>query len=126
MKQFLTTVATVAAVIFGIPICLASYQAVDDSGWILHRQDTPVFINGEWLDSEIRYCDMYTWDFWGNSIVPTAERTLTCFNPPGDNPALPPHTLPVRYYGRIDRRVKHPIVWKCQRGDSELTCHAIN
>lgn len=36
------------------------------------------------------------------------------------------HTLPVSYYGRIDRPDSVFVWWRCQRNESALTCKALN
>jgi hypothetical protein len=38
----------------------ASYEALDDHGWIPHDHDTPVWIQGDWLVGEYRDCGMLT------------------------------------------------------------------
>ena len=34
------------------------HRLLDNSGWIKHNLDTPVWIKGEWLGSEYRVCQM--------------------------------------------------------------------
>ncbi len=36
------------------------------------------------------------------------------------------HTLPVRYFGRIDRQDKLVVSWRCQRNSGSLTCKALD
>lgn len=36
------------------------------------------------------------------------------------------HDLPVTYWGRIDRKDKLVIAWRCQRNSKSLTCKALN
>jgi hypothetical protein len=36
------------------------YQSLDNSGWIVHNHDTPVWIEGDWMVGEYRECEMMT------------------------------------------------------------------
>ena len=39
---------------------LAGYASLDESGWIVHNHDTPVWVQGDWLVGEYRDCKMLT------------------------------------------------------------------
>lgn len=49
-----------AALFFVVAIVYASYQTLDNAGWIPHSHDTPVWIQGDWLVGEYRTCGMLT------------------------------------------------------------------
>ena len=122
---------------------------VDDSGWIPHSHDTPVWIGGEWLTGEYRVCkmplmprhnlpssahllcgqiydqDVDAWpvDFIGS--IPNHD----FYELMGSNWAAVDqyfHVLPVKYWGRIDRTGRLNFSWRCQRQESGLVCDAIN
>ena len=46
-----------AFVIWG---CIAAFYGLNESGWITHSHDTPVWIQGDWLVGEYRDCQMRT------------------------------------------------------------------
>ena len=48
------------AVGFIVALMVNGYQDLDNSGWITHDHDTPVWIQGEWLVGEYRDCQMRT------------------------------------------------------------------
>jgi len=41
-----------------VALTVASYESLDESGWITHDHDTPTWIQGDWLQGEYRTCDM--------------------------------------------------------------------
>jgi len=47
-----------AGIVAGIAV--TSHESLDNSGWILHNHDTPVWIAGDWLVGEYRDCGMLT------------------------------------------------------------------
>lgn len=56
----LKTVAWLLAAGFVIAIAVSIYESLDNSGWITHSQDTPVWIQGNWMIGEYRDCQMRT------------------------------------------------------------------
>jgi hypothetical protein len=122
---------------------------VDDSGWIPHSHDTPVWIGGDWLTGEYRVCEM---PLIPKHRLPSSAHLLCGENVKQDENSWPVdfvsaisdhefyelmganwdaveqhfHVLPVRYWGRIDRRGKSIFSWRCQKQASELECKALN
>lgn len=43
-----------------VVLAVNGYQSLDNSGWITHDHDTPVWIQGDWLVGEYRDCQMRT------------------------------------------------------------------
>jgi hypothetical protein len=129
-------------------MAVAGYQGIDESGWITHNHDTPVWIQGDWLVGEYRDCQMRT------RTVPAQRKDLDSLNElprlfcaedanglfdfQHETALIPPppdtandldrdfHVLPVRYFGRIDRQDKWVISWRCQRNSNSLTCKALD
>jgi len=62
----------VVCVIGGMAV--AGYQGIDESGWITHNHDTPVWIQGDWLVGEYRDCQMRT------RTVPAQRKDLDSLN----------------------------------------------
>lgn len=56
----LKTVGWLLGIGFVIAIGFSVYQSLDHSGWITHNQDTPVWIQGNWIVGEYRDCQMRT------------------------------------------------------------------
>jgi hypothetical protein len=59
-----------AVLLVVVAVGFIAYQAIDESGWIRHDHDTPVWIQGDWLVSEYRVCQMRT------KTVPTQRKDL--------------------------------------------------
>jgi len=124
-------------------------RTLDNSGWIPHSHDTPVWIGGEWLTGEYRTCKMPL--MLGHSLPSSAH--LLCgqiydqdvdawpvdfigsipnhdfYELMGSNWAAVDqyfHVLPVKYWGRIDRTGRLNFSWRCQRQESGIVCDAIN
>lgn len=113
-------VTVLAGVVFA---CVATYAFVDSLGWLTHRKDTTVFIQGNWWVGEHRTC-------FGDLERDGANKTLGCaalFRPPDGNSwsSFPAHILPVVYHGRVDRDIIL-LQWNCQRKEASLVCDAIN
>jgi hypothetical protein len=124
-------------------------NCLDDAGWIPHSIDTPTWMGGDWLTGEYRSCDM-PGGLWGrlptnahllcssdgrareglfpaqfhDSISPEEENSLEGGSWHGLGGHF--HVLPVKYWGRIDRKDKLIFIWRCQRQASGLECGAIN
>lgn len=47
-------------VIIVILLPIALYEPLDEAGWIHHSHDTPVWIQGDWMNGEYRDCEMLT------------------------------------------------------------------
>lgn len=45
---------------FAVMGCQQIYQSLDEAGWISHHYNTPVWIAGDWMVGEYRYCEMRT------------------------------------------------------------------
>jgi hypothetical protein len=140
--------AIALAFVWGLAV--VGYRAADRAGRVMHRHNTPVWIQGNWMVGEYRYCDM-----------PVGAARLFCSNPPGGESGLVAfpegvsdedawnaigaaynqnaqtdwsalekyfHVLPVRFYGRLQRperiRSREIVSWRCQRRTDTLTCTA--
>lgn len=57
-------------ILFLISIAVSVYVSLDESGWISHDHDTPVWMQGDWMVGEYRDCGMLT-------ATPPAGVTLT-------------------------------------------------
>jgi hypothetical protein len=62
------------AVGFIVALVVDGYQSLDNSGWITHDHDTPVWIQGDWLVGEYRDCQMRT------KTVPAQRKDLDSLN----------------------------------------------
>ncbi len=123
--------------------------AVDDSGWVEHSRDTPVWISGEWMTGEYRVCKM---PLMPRKTLPSSAHLLCGVNYAADEESWPVdfinsisehgfnglmgskwdaveqyfHVLPVKFWGRIDRGDRTSFSWRCQRKQSEIECKALN
>ncbi len=131
-------------------LAYGAYGLLDESGWIQHSHDTPVWIEGEWLTSEYRGCKM-PGRAWGE--LPTYAHLLCgkglqniddAWPAPFRNGLSPEeyvgvfskghwdtaehyfHVLPVRYWGKINRLDRDTFSWSCQKQESGLVCYAVN
>lgn len=125
-------------------------RTLDNSGWIEHSHDTPIWIGGEWLTGEYRICEMPGY-LWGR--LPDSAHLLCSSGDPRAIEGIWPaefrtslsteesnqvasgsweglerhfHILPVKYWGRIDRRDRTGFSWRCQKEASGLECKALN
>ena len=57
-----------------VALVVDGYQSLDNSGWITHDHDTPVWIQGDWLVGEYRDCQMRT------KTVPAQRKDLDSLN----------------------------------------------
>jgi len=122
---------------------------LDESGWIPHSHDTPVWIAGDWLTGEYRICKM---PLMPKHSLPSSAHLICGENIEQDANSWPTdfiasipdhdfyelmgskwdtveqrfHVLPVRYWGRIDRKGQLMLSWRCQREASGLECKALN
>ena len=132
---------------FTLVSAVSLYESLDNSGWISHSHDTPVWIQGDWLEGEYRECDMQTTTpaFEGSHYDAADLKTLprlfcarqangffewsetkTGTDTSWQTISGDFHTLPVCYYGRLERPDKWRISWRCQRNSNSLTCKALN
>jgi hypothetical protein len=126
---------------------VGAYQVLNHGGWIAHSRDTPVWIQGDWLVGEFRECNMLTTTpfvdgehyspeelahlprLFCNSGVDGYWKYASAFE--GTDASWQAvskdfHTLPVKYFGRLERPGKWLVSWRCQRKDDSLTCKALN
>jgi hypothetical protein len=101
------------------------WRALDTLGWIPHARDTEVHFDGQWLVGEYRLC----WSRNGISDLdcPKSDDVEANLKAGFWNPTA--HTLPVTYWGRVDRPTgigAAEVRWRCQREESLLTCKATN
>jgi hypothetical protein len=59
-KWLIKTIAWALFAWFALAIMVTLYESLDDSGWIVHNHDTPVWIAGDWMVGEYRICGMLT------------------------------------------------------------------
>lgn len=119
----ITSFVLLCAIVSG-PIYL--YGILNNGGWIMHKHDTPVTIDGSWLTGEYRVCEMAVQNIWTFKDIPIEDRRLSCTVTEHSNPFTQSHILPVRYFGRLDRSGKWTVDWRCQREDTALICKAID
>ena len=117
---------------------LAGWQWLDESGYVVHNHDTPVWIRGEWLIGEYRNCSMLNkqdpfaadqLDSFPKLFCGTADQSFDEFIEyrSSHDDQTPYHQLPVMYFGRIDRTASpYDYLWRCQRKDDSLRCLAIS
>jgi hypothetical protein len=147
--SFVVPAIFIAACLFAPEIYRSVERAIDNSGWIEHSHDTPIWIGGEWLTGEYRICKMPLMP--GHSLPSSAH--LICgqnyvqdadlwpvdfigsipdhdfYELMGSNWAALEqhfHVLPVRYWGRINRTGQLMYSWRCQKEASGLDCKALN
>ncbi len=128
----------------------AAKMTLDNSGWIPHSHDTPIWIQGDWLAGEYRICEMPGY-LWGG--LPESAHLLCSSGDPRAVEGVWPvefreslssdeayridmglwyglerhfHVLPVKYWGRIDRTDRTGFSWRCQKEASGLECKALN
>jgi hypothetical protein len=132
---------------FGGAFVIAIYQELDGRGWIRRTHDTPVWIAGDWLVGEYRECDMQTATpaFEGSNYDAEDLKTLprlfcgkeangffdwsetkTGTDLSWQTISGDFHTLPVSYFGRLERPDRWRVSWRCQRNTGSLTCKSLN
>jgi hypothetical protein len=132
---------------FALVIAVSLYQWLDNSGWIPRSHDTPVWIQGDWLVGEYRECDMQTttpafegshYDAEDINTLPRLfcakqangffdwSETKTGTDTSWQTIGRDFHTLPVSYFGRLERLDKWRISWRCQRNTESLSCKALD
>ena len=154
VKKSVEWLVTGGLVIFGLWLlcylgiwAVGLYKSLDNSGWIAHNHDTPVWIQGDWLVGEYRECDMQTTTtvFEGSHYNAEELKTLprlfcgraangffewsetkTGTDVSWQTISGDFHTLPVSYFGRLERPDKWRVSWRCQRNSNSLTCKALN
>lgn len=125
-----------------------TYSLLDDSGWIEHNHETPVWIKGEWLAGEYRVCQMpllpgqqlpdsahllcgqgkaealkngeaWTPDFIG---ILSDHEFMGLMAGKWSSVEQHFHVIPVSYWGNIDRTDRRMFSWRCQRETESLNC----
>jgi hypothetical protein len=132
------------------------YRLSDESGWIEHEHDTPVWIQGQWLKGEYRVCQMPRFidsplsqhhstlhlicgEAFGQSLQYGEDAWIYHFGGKLTNSELYAlnggswsevehffHILSVHYWGRINRSDRPVLSWRCQRNRESLTCNALD
>jgi hypothetical protein len=138
------------AIVAGLAV--TGYRIADSSDRIIHRHNTPVWIQGDWMVGQYRNCDMPVEAvrlFCGNSLG--GESGLVAFpegvsdadswaavgaaynrNNQADWSALEKYfrVLPVRFCGKLQRpehrRPGKIILWRCQRNTKTVTCNPLD
>lgn len=113
-------------------LVVEAVKALNQSGWIPHKLETQVLLNGDWMAGEFRNCNARAF----NVLRPRIDE-LDCVV--GDAPvtAVSRHALPVTYWGRVERRdifvgpnpngyQQLKWSWHCQRNQDRLKCWAVN
>jgi len=135
------------ALLFVVALVYASYQTLDNAGWITHNHDTPVWIQGDWLVGEYRVCNMLTTtpvvqgEHYSSEELAHLPRLFCNGSDDGywkyagafegtdlrwSAVSKDFHILPVKYFGRLERPDHWLISWRCQRNSDSLTCNALN
>jgi len=127
------------------------FAILEYNSLIPHSHETPTWIQGDWMVGEYRDCEMRTIMppaqsdtmsklprlFCGQDAMGYVDFQLeTESTRRDDNIAIGNvtdeafdkyfHVLPVSYYGRIDRRDKWVISWRCQRRSASLEFKALD
>jgi hypothetical protein len=139
------------ALIFISALPFALYRPLDRIGWILHTNNTPVWIEGDWQVGEYRKCQMLlatprlfcgTWESADvgslsgyissvtNDDFDAAFKASMTRNGEADWTRLSKYfeLLPVLYHGRIERpdHERDLVSWLCKRKQDSLTCNALD
>jgi hypothetical protein len=143
----LKLIAKAAGWFFAVVFLFVGYTQLNESGYLAHNHDTPVWIKGNWMVGEYRECNMLTTTPAVEGSHYSAEQLTTfprLFCAEGSDglaqfsDALPGtdaswaaigkdfHILPVRYYGKIERPDRWKVDWRCQRLSGSLECKALN
>ncbi|MBZ5531305.1 MAG: hypothetical protein LAO20_07735 [Acidobacteriia bacterium] len=107
-------------------------QELDDAGWIPHKLQTDVMLNGDWMLGESRVCDALAF----NVVAPRINE-LECVVGDPDVTQVSRHSFPVKYWGKVKRPKifsgpypsgYHQLKWewRCQRQAARLVCWALN
>ncbi len=121
-KAWLTGFAAIVlvGVMVGVP------RAIDNTGWLSHQRDTDMYFgSAEWSVGTYRDC----------AALPVRDGSilfLGCVM--GAETYLTPQTVPVTYWGKINRPDRYQAAisdltawkWKCLRKKDAVTCWAVN
>lgn len=120
LKKLFKFVAVVGIALY---IVIAVFSAIDDAGWITRHSDTDMLIgNTVWMAGEFRTCHA--------QATPSGKiYDLDCRYPGEDYGDGREHTLPVRFWGRVERTdvvSRGSWTWKCQRKEDSVICWAVD
>lgn len=59
-QSFSGPLGCLTVIVLIVAIGAIAYIPLDESGWIHHSQETPVWIQGDWMNGEYRDCEMLT------------------------------------------------------------------
>ncbi len=119
------TIGTAAVIVLALGTW--AYYALDDAGWISHRQDTEMYVGGAWPDDLQRDC----------AALPAKDGAiifLGCGGASGDYLATQLQT--VTFWGRTKRPDRFVALaedarmeawkWRCRKSGTAVTCWAVN
>jgi len=132
-------VAVLMILVFGV-LGYFAINNIDNYGWITHHKDTPTYIDGEWLNGEVRPCVMVDSDalakkYGGqesrgtrsDSQAPPLDCGKVIFNWPrlfSDTDHM--HIMPGAFHGRVERSDQGIYYWRCQRNARGIECWALD
>jgi hypothetical protein len=140
MKLATIVVLVLLAGVLILLLGVVGYNAIDNHGWIVHHTDLPTYIPGEWLNGEVRHCDMVDGLLENDgSVSGGTSGDLDYFSPyldckekeaPNGNGMLGDpdhiHKLPVALHGRMKGEAPVLYYWRCQRSEKGIECWALD
>ena len=122
MSELMAEVAGLAKV-FGLVLLLgmiySGYEALDDGGWIPHREETTITAQSNWFEGESKDC----------ISNPLESQTALAMKKP-EGYAIskiacdrgPEHDLKITFYGKLEQPEHAWIGWRCTRNSDSFTC----
>ncbi len=108
---------------------VASYDGLDDAGWIARTRNIDMNMAPNWMNNESRVC--HSIQTFGSASKPAQLVSLYC---PIDTVQGPAHNLSIRLWGKVSRPDISGVeafrggkgLWRCARRGDDFTCWAIN
>jgi hypothetical protein len=97
----------------------SGYEALDDGGWIPHREETTITAQSNWFEGESKNCVSNPLD---------SRAALTMNKPEGYAISKmlcdggPERQLKITFYGRLAQPEYTWVGWQCTRNSSSFTC----
>jgi hypothetical protein len=107
--------------LLGIAVAVAygGYSAIDNIGWISHREDSVITAQANWFVGETKECYSYPLD---TQSARATNRT------PGDAiyqincDGGPEHKVNITFYGREEQTGIASVSWNCTRKEDSFLC----
>jgi hypothetical protein len=110
--MFMVCLLVLAMIVLG-------YQAVDDDGWIPHREETTITAQSNWFQGESKDCI-------SNPLDPRTAQAMK--KPEGYAMSKilcddgPEHVVRITFYGRLEQPQHTWVAWRCTRNSDSFTC----